>query len=118
MKLSHLAGAALLALVASSMAILALTSTGAHAADLPTGPMGPEASAVSAWDGGYLGINVGYGPGIALSTDNNFSGLTSGELDFSGWFLGGQAGYNFSFGNGIVAGLEGDINWTNESGSK
>jgi outer membrane immunogenic protein len=60
------------------------------------------------WQGLYLGVNAGYG----WDTDNasTFVGpaTASGGVDPSGWFGGGQIGYNAQF-NALVLGLEADL---------
>jgi outer membrane immunogenic protein len=89
----------------------ALLSSSAFAADLVPAPQAaPEMAAVN-WSGAYIGANVGYGPGTF-----GF-GEDEGELSFSGLFVGGQIGYNYQLNNGLVFGLEGDLNWSDESGS-
>lgn len=63
------------------------------------------------WTGFYIGVNGGY----------QFGSFTrAGEAAFGdagGATLGGTAGYNQQFGN-IVAGLEGDLNWTGARGNQ
>jgi opacity protein-like surface antigen len=62
------------------------------------------------WEGGYLGATLGYGWGTILyygTTPNPVAGPT----------LGVQAGYNFGLTDGVVVGFEGDLNWTNETGT-
>lgn len=60
------------------------------------------------WQGLYFGLNAGYGWGNDNSA--NYSGLggDSGSLSPSGWFGGGQLGYNAQF-NWLVLGLEADL---------
>lgn len=57
------------------------------------------------WQGLYLGANAGYGWG----NDNaaNYGG-GAGSLSPSGWYGGGQIGYNAQF-NWLVLGLEADL---------
>jgi outer membrane immunogenic protein len=81
-----------------SVAIASLT-TAAAAADLPV--KAPPAAAPPmflpfTWTGAYAGANGGYG------------WTTSGGLDATGGFGGGQFGYNVQTGN-LVFGIEGDI---------
>ncbi len=103
--------------IAAGLTLAALTGA-AFAADLPgtvVAPTPPAAEpAATSWDGGYVGLNLGYGPGTATSDD---FGSSSTTVDFSGFFLGAQAGYNFHLGDGIVLGVEADLNRANESGS-
>ena len=92
----------------------ALLASGAFAADLvPAQQVAAEMSAVN-WSGPYLGANVGYGPGT--TNLGLFTGTGEG-VSFSGLFVGGQVGYNYQLGNDLVFGLEGDLNWSNESGT-
>jgi len=102
--------------IASGLVLATLTG-GAFAADLAR-PMKVApvvaAPAASNWDGLYLGANIGYGPGTA--TSDGF-GSTSTTIDFSGLFVGGQIGYNFHLSDNIVLGIEGDLNWANETGT-
>jgi outer membrane immunogenic protein len=61
------------------------------------------------WTGFYLGVHGGYGSG---STDNNIVGLNS--PDPTGWFAGGQLGYNWQApGSPWVFGVEVDSAWAN-----
>lgn len=99
-------------LLAASVAVVGFTGY-ARAADLyvPPQPAPVLAPVMSNWEGGYAGVNLGYGPGTWTPDDVDYT------IDFSGWFGGVQAGYNVAVGNGIILGVEGDINLTNESGS-
>ena len=104
--------------LAAGLAIAALSTT-ANAADIVQPPAATTPSSATDWSGFYAGINGGYGPGTALSTDDNFwSDVNDGEIDFSGWLYGGQIGYDFSLGNGLVVGLQGDLEKTSETGSQ
>jgi outer membrane immunogenic protein len=49
------------------------------------------------WTGFYIGGNAGWGWGSALGTDP------------SGYIIGLQAGYNFQYASGLLAGVETDI---------
>lgn len=61
------------------------------------------------WSGAYIGAQIGYG--WADSTLN----FNSGALDYvvpvdpDGFIGGVYGGYNFQFGNGVVAGIESDL---------
>jgi outer membrane immunogenic protein len=82
-----------------SVAIAALLSGAAAAADLPVpvkAPPAPPAYLPFTWSGAYAGANGGFG------------WTTSGGLDATGGFGGGQIGYNFQTGS-LVFGIEGDI---------
>ncbi|MEP9354737.1 outer membrane protein [Xanthobacter sp. KR7-65] len=58
---------------------------------------------VFSWTGFYIGGNAGYGWG----TGEDALGVAG--IDPKGAFGGGQLGFNYQFGNNIVAGLEADI---------
>jgi opacity protein-like surface antigen len=78
-----------------------LAATPALAADLGRRPApyyGPEfARSLFNWTGFYVGGNAGWGWGSALGTDP------------SGYLIGLQAGYNFQYASGVLAGVETDI---------
>jgi outer membrane immunogenic protein len=82
-------------------AAVAMASAPAHAADLGgrAAPYyGPQvAHSLFNWTGFYVGGNAGWGWGSALGTDP------------SGYLIGLQAGYNFQFASGLLAGIESDI---------
>jgi outer membrane immunogenic protein len=77
-----------------SVAIASLTSAAA-AADLAPKPQPPMFLPFT-WTGAYAGAQGGYG------------WSTSGGLDATGGFGGGQIGYNIQTGS-LVVGIEGDI---------
>jgi outer membrane immunogenic protein len=82
-----------------SVAVASLAGAAANAADLPV--KAPSAQPAPAflpftWTGAYAGANGGYG------------WTTSGGVDATGGFGGGQIGYNFQTGN-LVLGIEGDL---------
>lgn len=91
-------------------AAAAFVSTGALAADLSL------ATPVSAynWSGFYAGVHGGFGGdkftypfSIAFPPDSASGNLT---LNSSGFYGGGQVGYNWQFAPQWVAGVEADIN--------
>jgi outer membrane immunogenic protein len=86
--------------VLAAMIALAVAAP-AFAADLGrrTSPyFGPEtARSLFNWTGFYVGGNAGWGWGSALGTDP------------SGYLIGLQAGYNFQYASGLLAGVETDI---------
>jgi outer membrane immunogenic protein len=93
--------AALSLLVAGSV-------TAARAADFGmTSPV-----PVSGWDGFYAGANIGYGMGIV-----DHEGTFIGDLTMSGALIGGQMGYNFTAGNGVVVGVQGDVDFSGMTGT-
>ena len=113
---------------------VAFVATGqALAADLPP-PMAPPPRAPAAyvpapvpfynWGGIYVGINGGYGFG---STANSTVGVAGNTLvptgtytlsgnNFSGGLAGGTVGFNYQWA-AIVAGIEGDWDWSGQSRS-
>jgi outer membrane immunogenic protein len=103
---------------ASLLASVAISSTAAVAADLPTQTYksAPVVAAVYNWTGIYVGANAGYGSGkqdpLGLFS-NDFSAF---NYTLSGGMIGGTVGAQIQSGH-VVLGLEGDIDWTNMSGS-
>src|SRR5450759_646271 len=88
----------------------------ASAADFPAGPVyrQPVYTQVWSWTGAYIGINGGFG---GDKVKYPFSAPTipvtgEGSLTSSGFFAGGQIGYNYQWANWMV-GLEADIQWSN-----
>ncbi len=84
------------------------------AADLPPRYSRPYApppvySPIYNWTGFYLGINGGAGWG-----SSQWDGVD--KFTVSGGMIGGTIGYNWQFGQ-LVAGIEGDIDWTGIRGS-
>lgn len=98
--------------------VLAFTSVGAFAADLPmqTPYKATPVIAVYNWTGIYVGANAGYATG-----QQNPLGLFSSDFapfnyTLSGGMIGGTFGAQIQSGH-VVMGLEGDIDWTSMSGS-
>lgn len=91
-------------------------TTGAFAADLMAEPpMAPVVtSSAGNWDGGYVGFNVGYAQAYS---DHNDVATTIGDMGMVGWLLGGQAGYNATVAAGLVLGVQGDLDWSNVTGT-
>lgn len=109
---------------------LCMTVAPAAAADMAYPVKAPIAPVqVFSWTGFYIGANVGFGgdkfdypfsatqrqlqaeaPALVTSTAGKFS-LTS-----SGFFGGGQVGYNYQFSNRFVTGIEADIQWSDIKG--
>ena len=97
------------------LATVALALVGAAApalaADLGARPYYQKAPAYAApiynWTGFYIGGHLGG----AFSSDNNFSGLSTGN-NSNGRFLGGiQGGYDYQFSPNFVLGVEGQYSW-------
>jgi outer membrane immunogenic protein len=100
--------------VVFALVALAATTATAAAADLarrapqPYYPA-PAYAPVFNWTGFYIGINGGGGFG-----SSNWD--STGSRNVSGGVIGGTAGYNYQFGQ-VVAGIEGDIDWSGINGS-
>jgi len=105
------------AILAAGAAIAVMgMSVGAQAADLPRPvpvPMvtkaPPYVEQAFNWSGFYIGVNGGGGWGHAFSD-------LSGGMHTSGGVAGGTVGYNAQFGSWVL-GFEGDIDWSDVSGS-
>jgi len=67
------------------------------------------------WNGGYVGLEGGYGWGSARQTDSKWS-FDSGSYSTSGGLAGVEAGYNWKAGP-VLLGLEGDLSWSGITGS-
>jgi len=87
-------------------------STASSAADLPVAVKAPPLAVPAwSWSGFYLGLHGGFGgdtfhypisaPAIPLSAQ--------ASMNSSGFFGGGQIGYNYQFAPSWVAGIEADI---------
>jgi outer membrane immunogenic protein len=93
-------------LLAAAAAIVA--GTPALAADMGRRAQpyyGPPPAQLFNWTGFYVGGNAGWGWGSALGTDP------------SGYLIGLQAGYNFQYASGLLAGIESDIAFSGIEGS-
>jgi outer membrane immunogenic protein len=99
-------------------ASLAIASSSALAADLPTQSYKspPVVAQVYNWTGVYVGVNGGYGWGTQdpLILFSNRFDRTS--LDINGGMIGGTIGAQIQQGY-VVLGLEGDLDWANIKGS-
>jgi len=99
-------------LLLGTVALVALGATvPALAADLGARPSYTKAPAYAApiynWTGFYIGGHIGG----AFSSDNNFSGLATGN-NSNGRFLGGlQGGADYQFAPNWVLGVEGQYSW-------
>src|SRR5579872_2865041 len=99
----------------ATVALVALGATvPALAADLPARSY-TKAPAYAApiynWTGFYIGGHLGG----AFASDNNFSGLSTGN-NSNGRFMGGlQGGYDYQFSPNFVAGIEGQYSWLSGS---
>jgi outer membrane immunogenic protein len=107
--------------LALAISVLAISSAGAIAADLPVYTKAPPLPVVYDWTGFYAGANVGYSWGRWDASSNqdifNFETNTANPK-LNGWLGGVQAGYNKQFSNPWVLGIEGDIQGTGERASQ
>ena len=98
--------------VFACLGMLGLAAT-ANAADLPRRydpvPQQRVFVPVNNWTGFYIGINGGGAWG-----DSKWDSV--GSFDVSGGMIGGTVGYNWQMTQWVF-GLEGDVDWTNISGS-
>ncbi|MFS8037304.1 outer membrane protein [Xanthobacter sp. AM11] len=95
-------------IVACGAVLAAMAATPVLAADLGRAPapaVKAPAAPVFSWTGFYIGGNAGYGWG----SGQDGLGQTGTGVDPSGWFAGGQLGYNYQFANNVVAGIEADL---------
>ncbi|MDR3472732.1 MAG: porin family protein [Devosia sp.] len=98
--------------------MLTILSSSAWAADLAIPAPAAPAPVASSWDGPYIGASVGYGWGSASdATTTGLGSPTTDTANMTGWLVGGQIGYNFHLSDNIVAGVEGNIDWLNETGA-
>jgi outer membrane immunogenic protein len=130
---------------ALSVAVLALSASGAFAADLPSRkaePILPPPPPPPMWTGFYAGLNAGYGFGTNSNSASAVIGLPgNARYDYdwetfrtttlgsggalsgvgpntqSGFIGGGQVGYNYQWGSSFVLGIEADIQGTGIRGS-
>jgi outer membrane immunogenic protein len=101
-----------------SAAVLFAT-TGADAADIakaPSAPATPSSYVASAFDGLYVGGNVGYGWSSFVTNASDFLGSVTGTQSASGFLGGVQLGYNKTFGP-MLLGLETDYQLTGLNGT-
>jgi outer membrane immunogenic protein len=99
--------------ILAAIGMLGLAAT-ANAADLPRryDPVPQRVPAympVYNWTGFYIGINGGGGWGRSRWD-------SADRFDIDGGMVGGTVGYNWQYGQWVF-GLEGDVDWTNISGS-
>jgi outer membrane immunogenic protein len=92
-------------LVATGVSVVALSSATLAADLIVEEPVEVGVVDVTGdWDGPYVGIFGGYGWGTY-----DESGF---EIDLDGWLVGAALGANFTLSEGIVAGIVGDIAWS------
>ncbi|MFG1348221.1 outer membrane protein [Xanthobacter autotrophicus] len=104
---------------------LAALSAPAMAADLATKyPVKAVAVVpVFSWTGFYIGANAGYGGDKFTFDEAEFDPYYesvhyaySNSINSSGFFAGGQIGYNYQFANNVVIGVETDLQWSGIEG--
>ena len=91
----------------------------ALAADLPAPAALLPSAPVFTWTGFYVGVNGGFGGGLVTTKQLLFSPpaapfgpevqTVNAGLPFGDFFAGGQAGFNYQFGNRVVVGIETDL---------
>ena len=87
-------------------ALLAVSASAAWADPAATSP-----ASNFVWTGGYVGIQAGHAWGTStydIAVNEAFF-----PYDPEGWFGGVFAGYNHQFDNGLMVGIEGEINVAN-----
>jgi outer membrane immunogenic protein len=98
---------------AAAAALLAVTASGAGAADLSVAPIYKAPPLVAApaynWSGFYLGANGGGGWGTSTWD-------SAGSFNVSGGVAGGTLGGNWQLGHAVL-GVEGDADWSSLKGS-
>lgn len=91
----------------ASITVLGYAST-ANAADLYIEPSPEMPGFVQTpsghWDGAFVGVFGGYAGGTVTGPI---------EFDLNGYLVGVNGGANFTLANGIVAGIVGDLAWSN-----
>ncbi len=99
----------------ATVAVAALTLPAA-AADLAVKyPVKAIPAPVFSWTGFYIGANFGFGGGdTEINQFTAFNAITNSGVDLnsSGFFAGGQIGYNYQLANNVVVGLEADLQWS------
>ena len=69
------------------------------------------------WSAATAGVTSDFEADVVDSADNTIIGQSlDGSIDVEGFVLGGQAGYDFDFGNGMVLGVVGDMSWSDMDG--
>lgn len=98
------------ALAASSIVCLTVA---ASAADLPAAAPPSATLPIASWTGFYAGAWTGMGMQRSHGTDPTGSVGPGVDLDYvgSGFTGGATVGYNWQFGDNVVAGVEGDFGY-------
>jgi outer membrane immunogenic protein len=106
-----------IALLAGVAGVSVMSS--AFAADLIIEEPAPVVGIVDTtgnWDGLFIGAFAGAGWGTVTDEDDYFGFGPDAETDLDGWQVGVNAGANFTVSEAIVAGIVGDIAWTDLNG--
>ena len=106
------------ALLSSAALAVFLAVPAASAADLPFRKSPPTTAPepIFTWTGFYVGVNQGFGGGV-LDANVNLAGPgvlnnTQTTNRANGFFVGGEAGYDYQFSNNVVLGVETDMQWS------
>jgi outer membrane immunogenic protein len=112
--------------LALAISVLAISAVSASAADMAPAPVYSKAPVVVApaynWTGCYLGVEGGGNWGrtgstaVTSPTAADVGLPMTNKYDLSGGLAGGTVGCNYQVSN-VVFGVEGDISWTNKSGT-
>jgi outer membrane immunogenic protein len=102
----------------ASVAVAALLSAPALAADMPAKAPAYKAPPVQVfnWTGFYAGIEAGGGWGHEAWIDNTPAGVTPHSFRLDGGVVGGQLGYRWQTGQ-LVFGIEGTGAWADLKGT-
>ena len=111
-----------LALMAGAAGLAIMSS--AHAADLimEEAPMVGVVDVSGSWEGPYVGIFGGWATGTADDDPANGGFGVPGsypdgiDIGMDGWLVGVKAGANFYLTDTVVAGIVGDLAWSDISG--
>jgi outer membrane immunogenic protein len=108
-------------LLLSATGLIVLTVSAAHAADLGARPVytppPPPPLPVYSWTGFYFGANGGFG-GDQYEYPTTVGPVAgTAKLHSSGFFGGGQVGYNWQFAPMWVAGVEADFDGADIEGT-
>jgi outer membrane immunogenic protein len=107
--------------VAAGILVLAVATPG-KAADLLLPAKEPPLGQGFTWTGFYIGANFGEAWGsVDYSGTNTLGGVPvatyAGNFNASGFFGGGQFGFNYQFPNNLVLGFESDYDYSGFQGS-
>jgi outer membrane immunogenic protein len=98
----------------ATVAMTALASASAMAADLPPRYSPAPVAASPMWTGCYIGGNLGGAFGNASAIVTGVGGVSTSNSGFAG---GGQVGCDYQFGGGFVIGARNMFDWSSNSKS-